>query len=186
MDSDQRTGSTTHGVRRSVLAVVVAVVGAWSAAATAQPCGAGAEGWHGAGRGRVAAPMAGAEVPPMAQGRLLDAVGASAEQKAKIRDIMKAAHEDGCRQHEASREARLGLMQLLAAPTLDTAAIETQRQKLEAQHDAASKRRVQAMVDAAAVLQPEQRKQLAERAAQRRTMMERHRRERETLERPRG
>jgi periplasmic protein CpxP/Spy len=43
---------------------------------------------------------------------------------------------------------------------------------------------MQAMLDAAAVLTPEQRKQLAERMAQRRTLMQRHRAERDALERP--
>jgi hypothetical protein len=50
----------------------------------------------------------------------------------------------------------------------------------------ASKRRLQAMVDAAKVLTPEQRKQLAERMSQRGDMMERHHRERRALEAPKS
>ena len=40
----------------------------------------------------------------------------------------------------------------------------------------------QAMIDISRVLTPEQRKQLAERMAQRRTMMERHMKERRSLD----
>ena len=65
-------------------------------------------------------------------------------------------------------------------------AVEQVRQKMLAQHDQASKRRMQAMVDAARVLTPEQRKQLAERMSQRRDMMERHQHERRALEAPKS
>jgi Spy/CpxP family protein refolding chaperone len=77
-------------------------------------------------------------------------------------------------------------MAAMAQPNIDAGAVEQIRQKMLAQHDQASKRRMQAMVDAARVLTPEQRKQLSERMAQRGDMMERHHRERRALEAPKS
>jgi Spy/CpxP family protein refolding chaperone len=77
-------------------------------------------------------------------------------------------------------------MATMAQPNIDAGAVEQIRQKMLAQHDQASKRRMQAMVDAARVLTPEQRKQLSERMAQRGDMMERHHRERRALEAPKS
>jgi protein CpxP len=53
-----------------------------------------------------------------------------------------------------------------------------------AQHDAASKRMLQAMLDVSRVLTPEQRAKLAERMQQRREMMQRHDKERRQLDTP--
>jgi Spy/CpxP family protein refolding chaperone len=71
---------------------------------------------------------------------------------------------------------------LLAQPTVDARAAEALRQQASALHDQASKRVLQAMIDVSRVLTPEQRKTLADRAAQHRSMMERHRAEREALD----
>ena len=60
------------------------------------------------------------------------------------------------------------------------------RQQMLQQHDQSSRRRMQAMLDASAVLTPEQRAQLAERMKQRREMMQRHQHERGALEQPKG
>lgn len=121
-------------------------------------------------------------------GRMLQGLGTTAEQQAKLRDIMKSAREDIRKQREAAGNPRAEMMRILAAPNVDAAAAEAQRQKLAAQHEAASKRMLQAMLDASAVLTVEQRQKLAERSermAKRRDMMERHRRERMSLEQPR-
>ena len=115
-------------------------------------------------------------------GRMLDAVKATPEQRAQIQKIMEGARTDLQAQREAGKALRGQLMQTMAQPTIDANAVEQVRQKMLAQHDQASKRRLQAMVDAAKVLTPEQRKQLAERMSQRRDMMERHHRERRALE----
>lgn len=118
--------------------------------------------------------------------RLLDRVGASAEQKTKIREIYRAAHADMAKTHEAQRELHRQMATLMSAPQVDAAAAEALRQKLSAGHDAASKRMLQARLDAAAVLTPEQRQKLSEHMAQRREMRERHWRERQQLDTPRG
>ena len=115
-------------------------------------------------------------------GRQLDAVGASAEQKAQIQTIMKAARDDMAPQREQRRALRQQMATLMAAPVVDARAVEALRQQMVAQHDASSKRRVQALVDAAAVLTPAQRQQLAERMAQRRQLAQRHMEERRALD----
>ena len=63
-------------------------------------------------------------------------------------------------------------MQIFAAPTVDAAAAESLRQQMLAQHDQASKRMLQAMLDVSKVLTPEQRAKMAERAKQRQAVMQ--------------
>ena len=106
-------------------------------------------------------------------GRQLDAVGASAEQKAQIQTIMKAARDDMAPQREQRRALRQQMATLMAAPVIDARAVEALRQQMVAQHDTSSKRRVQA---------PAQRQQLAERMAQRRQLAQRHMEERRALD----
>ena len=143
--------------------------------------GPGADMPHG---GRHMMPGAG----PGAQmhDRLLDRVGASAEQKTRIRDIYRAAHADIAKTHEAQRDLHRQMATLMSAPQIDAAAAEALRQKITAGHDAVSKRMLQARLDASAVLTPEQRRKLSEYLAQRREMRERHWRERQHLDTPRG
>ena len=119
-------------------------------------------------------------------GRMLEAVKATPEQRSQIQKIMEGARTDLQAQREAGKALRGQLMQTMAQPNIDANAVEQVRQKMLAQHDQASKRRLQAMVDAAKVLTPEQRKQLAERMSQRGDMMERHHRERRALEAPKS
>lgn len=119
-------------------------------------------------------------------GRMLDAVKATPEQRAQIQKIMESARTDLQAQREAGKALRGQLMQAMTQPNIDANAVEQLRQKMLAQHDQVSKRRMQAMVDAARVLTPEQRKQLSERMSQRRDMMERHHRERRALEAPKS
>jgi protein CpxP len=119
-------------------------------------------------------------------GRMLEAVKATPEQRAQIQKIMEGARTDLQAQREAGQALRGQLMQTMAQPAIDANAVEQLRQKMLAQHDQVSKRRMQAMVDAARVLTPEQRKQLSERMGQRRDMMERHHRERRALEAPKS
>lgn len=162
------------GWRGAGAALVLAVVGAALPSAQAMPAGPG-QGMHG--------PMAagpGANLHRLE--RLLDAAGASAEQKAKVREIMRAAQSDLRAQRDAGRELHQQMLQLLTAPQLDAAAVESVRQKLSVQHEAGSKRMAQALMDASAVLTPEQRVKLGDRIKQRREMMERHQHERRALD----
>ena len=113
--------------------------------------------------------------------RVLDSVNASAEQRAQIKQIVESARSDLRGQREAGRKLREQSMALFAQPTVDARAAEALRQQMVAQHDQSSKRTLQAMLDVSRVLSAEQRKSLADRMAQRKSMMERHRAEREAL-----
>ena len=159
-----------------VLATALTLMLAGAAHAQPDPAGMGAE-MHGMHRGG-----SGSGMGMMGHGRLLDSVGASADQKARIHDIFKAAHDDLRAQHQAGRVLHEDMAKLLAAPTVDAYAVEALRQKIEAQHDAHSKRMTRAMIDASTLLTPEQRQKMAERMGQQRAMMERHQRERQSID----
>lgn len=154
--------------RLTIAALVLAVAGGAAQMAQAMPGGPGGHGMHGGGM--------------MMHGRLLQSVGATADQQTRIHDIMKAAHDDVRKLHEGAGDLRAQGAQLLAAPTIDARAVEALRVKRVALHDAVSKRMTQAMLDAAAVLTPEQRAKMAEQMSKRRDMMERHRRERDAMD----
>ena len=114
-------------------------------------------------------------------GRALEAVKATPEQRDRIRQIFEAARRDMAGQRNARRALNEEARRLFSQPEVDAAAAETLRQKMAAQHEQVSKRRMQAMVEAARVLTPEQRRQLADLDKRRGEMRERHRRERESL-----
>ena len=118
--------------------------------------------------------------------RMLDSVGASAEQKTKVREILKAAQDEQRQQREAGLALRQQMMALMAAPQIDAAAAEALRQQQQARHDAASKRMLQAMLDVQAVLTPEQRAKMVETMKARQEMMGRHQRERPSTQVPRS
>jgi len=167
----------THQRFRLLMAtMVVAVAAGMAPHANAQPH----EGSGGPGMGMMGmGPGMGA---PHQMGRMLDAVGATDEQRSQIRQIMQAAMGDLRGQREAGRKLHQDMQALFTQPTVDARAVEALRQQMLAQHDQASKRLMQAMLDTSRVLTAEQRKTLADRMAQRRSMMERHRAEREALD----
>jgi protein CpxP len=115
------------------------------------------------GRGGMA-PHGGAEM--MSGGHMehmLDMVDATDAQRAQIKQIMSAARQDLKSQQTGGRNLQEQRMALFTAPNIDAAAIEALRVQVSAQHEVASKRMSQAMVDAARVLTPEQRAKMAER-----------------------
>lgn len=118
--------------------------------------------------------------------RLLDRIDASPEQREKIRAIAEAARADLRAQHDAGRALRQRSLDLLSQPQVDAEALEALRKDMLAQHDRASQRRLQALVDASLVLTPEQRQRLGEDMKKRRDMMERHHRERRSLDAPKS
>lgn len=105
--------------------------------------------------------------------RMLDAANASAEQRSQIKAIAEAARADLKALHEAGRPLQEQMVALFTQPTVDARAAEVLRQQLVAQHDRASQRRMQAMLDVSRVLSAEQRKALADRMAEHRAAMER-------------
>jgi protein CpxP len=179
----------TRPMRVLVATAMLALAGGLVQTASAMPLGGpGGYGYgpgYGAGpgyghhRGGGYGPGMGGGAPMM--GRWLDGVNASAEQKAQIQSIWQSAHTDMQAIRESGRALREQMQNLLAQPNVDANAVEALRKQMLAQHDQASKRRTQAMLDASKVLTPEQRKQLAEQMTQRRAMMERHRAEREAI-----
>ena len=172
-------------------ALALAASAAW-APAWAQPAGGpgagpgmGGPGMGHHGRGHHGGP-GGAEGVMMGPGmllspRMLDAVKATPEQRAQIEQIMGAVRRDMAAQRDARRALRDEAQRVFTQPNVDAGAAEALRQKMLAQHDQASRRHMQAMVEASRVLSPEQRRQMADLAKRRGDMMERHRRERESL-----
>ena len=164
---------TPRAIRLMVATAVIALAGGLSQAVLAAPHeGPGGHGGHGMGMfdGRHADHM-------------LDVVKATPEQRAQIKQILQAAKTDMSAQRDTSRKLHEQSQALFAQPTVDARAVETLRQQMLAQHDGASKRMTQVMLDVSRVLTPEQRKTLSDRMAQRRAMMERHRTERDSVER---
>lgn len=165
--------SRSAAARLTATALLVAVLGSAALSAWAMPGGhgGGMHGGHGMGM------MAGRGLD-----RMLDSVNATAEQRSQIKAIAESAKADLQGQREAGRASREQLRQLFAQPTVDANAVEALRAQMLQRHDQASRRITQAMLDISRVLTPEQRQQIAERMAQRRSMMERHRSERRAFE----
>ncbi len=86
----------------------------------------------------------------------------SAEQKAKVAAICKAAMTDLRPLHEQLREGHARAVKLLTAPTIDRVGVESLRLDQMRLADQASKRISVAVADAAEVLSPEQRVRLAD------------------------
>ncbi|HLW93150.1 MAG TPA: Spy/CpxP family protein refolding chaperone [Roseiarcus sp.] len=91
----------------------------------------------------------------------LDSIGASAEQEAKVHDIIAARFADIApdpKEHEAIRKQAIDL---LSAPTIDRAAVEKLRADVVARFDAKSKAVVAGILDVADQLTPAQRAALS-------------------------
>ena len=171
----------TAPLRMMALTVLLAIGATAAQTASAQPheTRAGAEHRHGQRGGEHMGYGMGS---PRMMGRMLDAVNATPEQRAQIKQITEAARADMHAQHDSGRQLHADAAALFTQPTVDARAAEALRQQMLARHDQASKRQLQMMLDISRVLTPEQRKTLADKMAQRRTMMERHRAERSAAE----
>ena len=89
-------------------------------------------------------------------------VGGTPEQKTRLLAIAKATAADMKPLREQHLQARQKAFGLLAAPTIDRAALEQLRASEIQAADAMSKRMMQSMIESADVLTPEQRAKLAE------------------------
>ncbi len=120
--------------------------------------------------------MDGGPVDPAAMGKRIDAmvqwmladVDATDDQRAKIATILKGAAQDLAPLRTQHRDARRSTMQLLAAPTVDRAKLESIRVQQMQLAETASRRMTQAIADAADVLNPDQRAKLITKWEQRR------------------
>ncbi len=162
--------TTRPALRLMGVTVLLALAAATAQTAQAQPAGEPHGPRHGMRHG---GPDMAMDSPRMVE-RMLDAVSASAEQRAQIKQLTDAARADMKAQHDSGRQLREQSAALFAQPTVDARAAEALRQQMLARHDQASKRQLQLMLDISRVLTPEQRKLLADRMVQRRAMMEKH------------
>jgi periplasmic protein CpxP/Spy len=171
----------SRGARLLAAGLMAAVLGSVTLSALASPGGGYGPGMHGGGM-HGGGPGMGMMAGGRGMERMLDSVNASAEQRAQIKSIFERARTDMQAQRESGRALRQQMMALFTQPVVDANAVEALRQQSMQRHDQASRRMTQAMVEASRVLSPEQRKQLAEQAARRGEMMERHQRERRGLD----
>lgn len=179
--STARASATRRaGWRAGAASLALALAGLATGLAQAQPAppppGASAPGMAGPMGGPMGGPMHEGHGhrhggPGMGPGRhmerLLERVNATPEQRTQIRGIFEAAAADMRAQGDTRRQLHEQGLTLLSQPTIDAAAVERLRQQMVAQHDQASQRWSRAMVEAAGVLTPAQRTQLAELMRQR-------------------
>jgi Spy/CpxP family protein refolding chaperone len=87
-------------------------------------------------------------------------IDATAEQQERLRALVKAAVRDLLPMREKAQAARAQARELLTQPNINRAEIERFRTEQLALADAASRRLVQALADAAEILTPEQRNKI--------------------------
>jgi Spy/CpxP family protein refolding chaperone len=166
-----RTAPQTR-IRILLLGMLMALAATFAVTTWAQPAGGmgGGMGMHGHhGGGMMGSPEGMARMLD----HMLDGLNATDDQRAQIKQIAQAAASDLRTQREASRGLHERAMQIFTAPNIDAAAAETLRQQMVAQHDLASKRTMQAMVDMARVLTPDQRAKIGQRMKDRMDRMDR-------------
>jgi Spy/CpxP family protein refolding chaperone len=88
-------------------------------------------------------------------------IDATAEQQDKLQSIVHAAVKDLLPVREKVEAAKTTARELLTQQTIDRAALEKLRADQIALHDAASRRLIQAIADAAETLSPEQRRKIS-------------------------
>ncbi|MGY4830392.1 Spy/CpxP family protein refolding chaperone [Sphaerotilaceae bacterium SBD11-9] len=158
----------TRGIKRVTLGLLMAAVGSVAVTAWAQPHGGPRGGADFGGPGLFMGPS---EHVGRGVDRLLDGLNATDAQRSQIKQIAQAAAADLKAQHDAARGLHERGLELFTAPVVDARAVEALRQQRLAQHDQASKRVTQALLDIANVLTPEQRVKLSERIKQREQRM---------------
>jgi periplasmic protein CpxP/Spy len=170
------TSITSRSAKLVGAGLLAALLGTAALSAWAQPMRDGGHGGHGVHGGGMGMMMGGRGLE-----RMLDSVNATTEQRSQIKAIAERAMADLRAQREAGGSARMQMMSLFAQPVVDANALEALRAQQMQRHDQASRRIAQALLETSRVLTPEQRKQLAERAAKHGEMFERHRRERQQM-----
>jgi Spy/CpxP family protein refolding chaperone len=149
-----------RGLRWLIAGVVLAVSATVALSAWAQhPGGHG----HGGMMGGPGMFMGSPEHINRGVDHMLDRLNATDAQRAQIKAIVQQAAADLKSQREAGRALRERGAQIFTAPTVDAAAAESVRQQMIQQHDASSRRMLQAMLDISSVLTPEQRAKIGER-----------------------
>jgi len=163
METQERKPEKRRGFfKRAAIATLIGGVAAgigFKAFAQGGGCG-----WHRCGY--AAGPLDPASVDQhldRALKHLYVEIDATDEQKQRLEPIVKQAVKDLLPVREKARAARKQAVELLAAERIDRGAIEALRAEHLQLAEQASKRFTQALADAAEVLTPAQRKQIAER-----------------------
>jgi Spy/CpxP family protein refolding chaperone len=154
-----------RGLRWLIAGVVLAVSATIALSAWAQ-----GPGGHGHGGGMMGGPgmfMGSPEHINRGVDHMLDRLNATDAQRTQIKAIVQQAAADLKAQHQAGRALHERAAQILTAPTIDANAAEAVRQQMMQQHDATSRRVLQAMLDVSRALTPEQRAKIAERMKER-------------------
>jgi len=161
---------------RSMVSRVLAA-GVFVVAAAGVGISVHAQGHHGGPEGGIGgAGMMMFGGPPEHVGRMvdhmLDGLNATDAQRTQIKQIAVAAATDLKTQRDAGRSLHERSMQIFTAPTVDANAAESVRQQMLTQHDQASRRVLQAMIDVSRVLTPEQRAKIGARMKERQAVMQ--------------
>ena len=164
--------ASKRGLKWLVAGVVLAVSATVALSAWAQR-GPGGHG-HGGPMGGPGMFMGSPEHMGHAVDHMLDGLNANDAQRSQIKAIVAQAAADLKGQREAGRALHERAAQILTAPTIDANAAESLRQQMMQQHDAASRRTLQAMLDISRVLTPEQRAKVAEHMKARAAKMQEH------------
>lgn len=165
--------NNTRGIRMLAAGMLLAISATVAVSAWAGP------GHHGGRHGGEHGLFMGRGVD-----RMLDQVNATEAQRTQIKQIAQQAAADLKAQRETTRALRERGMQIFTAPSVDAAAAESVRQQMLVQHDNASRRTLQAMLDVSRVLTPEQRARLGELMKQRQERMKERMQQRQSQTRP--
>jgi protein CpxP len=163
-----------RGLRWLIAGVVLAVSATIALSAWAQGGPGGPGHGHGGMMGGPGMFMGSPEHINRGVDHMLDRLNATDAQRSQIKAIVQQAAADLKAQHEAGRGLHERAAQIFAAPTVDANAAEAVRQQMMQQHDATSRRTLQAMLDISRVLTPEQRAKIAEHMKQRAEHMKEH------------
>lgn len=178
---DRTLGTLFSQPLRYMLASLTLVVAAGFAHnASAQPVGPGPRGGMAGGMHEMGG--SGGMLGGHHLTRMLDLVGATTDQRTQIKTITDAARADLKTIRTSGATLHQQMQAAFTAATVDARAVEALRVQILAQHDAASKRMTQAMLDVSRVLSADQRKTLADVMAKRQAMMKRHAAERATID----
>jgi periplasmic protein CpxP/Spy len=171
MNTNKQSGGQRRGFfrRAGIFAAVAAVAGAVGGIGLH----AHANGGHGFRGGMFGGPMDAAQMDERIERmlkHLFVKINATPEQQQKLTPVIKAAAKDLQPLRAQMHAARKQAAEIMSAEPIDRAAIERLRQEQLHTADALSKRVTQALADAAEILTPAQRKELAEHMQRRRGM----------------
>jgi protein CpxP len=145
------------------VALLAGVSGSLLSTAFGQGFGWHPGGWHGGGF--MGGPLTPAQIDDRIERmtkHMAIELDATSDQQVKIANIAKAAAADLRTLRDKAQATRTQAVALLTAPTIDRSAIDRLRAEQMTLAETASKRIAQALADTAEVLNPEQRRKIAD------------------------